>query len=86
MKIIVCISIGTKQKIKMNKFFTFMTSPGPAFQESTGSCHVSVPALLKAVSSICDVDRWFDCIHYRIEIVGGSCLPDHNLEEKADGL
>ena len=31
-------------------FYTVMTSPGPAFQECTGSCHVDVPAP-KAVSS-----------------------------------
>ena len=36
-----------------------MTSPGPAFQECTGSCHENVPAQ-KAVSSV--IDRWSDCI------------------------
>ena len=34
----------------LNKFSTVMTSPGPAFQECTGSCHENVPAP-KAVSS-----------------------------------
>ena len=34
----------------INKFSTVMTSPGPAFQECTGSCHENVPAP-KAVSS-----------------------------------
>ena len=32
------------------KFFPVITSPGPAYQECTGSCHENVPAL-KAVSS-----------------------------------
>ena len=35
---------------KINKFSTIMTSPGPAFQECTRSCHENVPAP-KAVSS-----------------------------------
>ena len=34
----------------INKLSSVMTSPGPAFQECTGSCHENVPAL-KAVSS-----------------------------------
>ena len=38
-----------------------MTSPGPAFQECTGSCHGNVPAP-KAVSSQSGIDRWSDCI------------------------
>jgi hypothetical protein len=38
-----------------------MTSPGPTFQECTGSCHVNVPAP-KAVSSQSGIDRWSDCI------------------------
>ena len=42
-------------------FSTVMTSPGPALQECTGSCYENVPAQ-KAVSSVCDVDRWSDCI------------------------
>ena len=29
--------------INLNKFSTVMTSPGPAFQECTGSCHENVP-------------------------------------------
>ena len=45
-----------------------MHSPGPAFQECTGSCYDNDPGP-KAVSSVCDVDRWSDCIGYRIEIV-----------------
>ena len=45
-----------------------MTLPGPSCQECTGYCHENVPAL-KAVSYVCDVDRWSDCIGYRIEIV-----------------
>ena len=36
--------------IKINKFSTVMTSPGPAFQECTGSCYENLPAS-KAVSS-----------------------------------
>ena len=35
---------------KINKFSTVMTSPGPALQECTGSCHENVPAP-KVVSS-----------------------------------
>ena len=38
-----------------------MTSPGPDFQECTGSCHVNVPAP-KVVSSQSAIDRWSDCI------------------------
>ena len=38
-----------------------MTSPGPAFQECTGPCHVNVPAP-KAVSSPSAIVRWSDCI------------------------
>ena len=38
-----------------------MTSPGPAFQECTGSCHVNVPAP-KAVSSQAAINRWSDFI------------------------
>jgi hypothetical protein len=38
-----------------------MTSPGPAFQECTGSCHVNVPAP-KAVPSQSVIDRWSDFI------------------------
>jgi hypothetical protein len=41
-----------------------MTSPGPAFQECTGSCHENVPApkgpkggIIRSV-----IDRWSDCI------------------------
>ena len=34
----------------INKFSTVFTSPGPAFQECTGSCHENVPEP-KAVSS-----------------------------------
>ena len=44
-----------------NLFSTFMTSPGLAFQECTGSCHVDVP-VPKAVSSQSVIDRWSDCI------------------------
>ena len=43
----------TKEKcwnVTLNKFSTVMTSPGPAFQECTRSCHENVPAP-KAVSS-----------------------------------
>ena len=53
----------------MNKFSTVMTSPGPAFQECTGSCHVNVPAP-KVVSSQSAIDRWSDCIGH---LVGDSC-------------
>ena len=56
-------------------FSAVMHSPGPAFKECTGSCHENVPAP-KAVSSVCDIDRWSDCIGYRIEIV---CLFWYNI-------
>ena len=54
--------------IVINKFSTVMTSPGPAFQECTESCHENVPAP-KAVSS----DLWSTdglTILAQIEIVG----------------
>ena len=42
-------------------FSTVLTSPGPAFQECTGSFHVNVPAP-KVVSSQSAIDRWSQCI------------------------
>jgi hypothetical protein len=41
------------------KFSTVMTSPGPAFQECTGSCHVNVPNP-KVASSQSAINRWSD--------------------------
>ena len=42
-------------------FSTVLTSPGPAFQECTGSFHVNVPAP-KVVSPQSAIDRWSQCI------------------------
>ena len=47
-------------------FSKVLTSPGPAFQECTGSCHVNVPAP-KVVLSQSVIDRWSDLLT-RIEI------------------
>ena len=37
-----------------------MTSPGPAFQECTGSCHENVPATKAVSSDLQLIDTWSD--------------------------
>ena len=44
-----------------------MTSPGPAFQECTGSCHENVPAPKAVSSNLQSTDGW--TVLAKIEIV-----------------
>ena len=68
--LVACLLVGKSLYVSLAVSFIFpvMHSPGPAFQEYTRSCHENVPAT-KALTSVCNVNRWSDCIGYSIEIV-----------------
>ena len=54
-----------------------MTSPGPAFQECTGSCHENVPALKAVSSDLRSTDGL--TVLARIEIVTILVQSDHSV-------